>query len=214
VSPDSAPVSKRLGAPTWSSVGDEGHGVQFYSDDTVLVDVLSGYVGTALITGDASVVFATPAHRDALARCLRARGLDVEVARAAGRYLAFDAADTLGSLLSDGWPDTVRFRTTVGGVLAQAAAAVGGERPRIAVFGEMVALLWAAGQYQPAIRLEELWNDLAETYAFSLCCAYPMEYFKTPTDAAPFLKVCAQHSHVFPAERRAKRRAGAPSALR
>src|SRR2546425_9300219 len=28
---------------------------------------------------------------------------------------------------------------------------------------------------------------------------------------SPFLKVCAQHSHVFPAERRTKRRIGSPS---
>ena len=51
-------------------------------------------------------------------------------------------------------------------------------------------------------QLEELWNKAADRYSFSLCCAYPMNGFLGNPPAAPFLKICAQHSHVFPAERR------------
>jgi hypothetical protein len=46
--------------------------------------------------------------------------------------------------------------------------------------------------------IEPAWNDLQERLAFSLCCAYPMKGFATDNPAG-FLKVCAQHSHVFPA---------------
>ena len=197
--------SARTSFPTWSAIGQQGHAVQFYTDDTVLLDVLSGYIGTALVTGDAAVVIATPAHREGLERSLAARGLDVEISRRQGRYVPLDAAETLGKILDGGWPEGERVVEVLGGALDRAAAAVGEDRPRIAVFGEMVGLFWAAGKPRAAIRLEELWNDLANTRSFSLCCAYPMNEFATHADAAPFLKICAQHSHVFPAERRRRR---------
>ena len=39
-----------------------------------------------------------------------------------------------------------------------------------------------------------------KTHALSLCCAYPMNSFGSDADASLFLKVCAQHTPVLPAE--------------
>src|SRR5256886_15995148 len=64
----------------------------------------------------------------------------------------------------------------------------------------MVALLWAAGKRDAAIRLEELWNDLAQTHAFSLRCAYPMADFHREEHSAAFRAICEQHSGVIPGE--------------
>ena len=36
----------------------------------------------------------------------------------------------------------------------------------MAVYGEMVAVLWAAGDVMAAAELEELWNDLAREIPF------------------------------------------------
>jgi hypothetical protein len=60
----------------------------------------------------------------------------------------------------DGWPDEQRFAEVVGTVVQRMAQ--NGSR-RVCAFGEMVALLWAEGRHDAAIRLEELWNDLART---------------------------------------------------
>ena len=38
---------------------------------------------------------------------------------------------------------------------------------RIHAFGEMVALLWADGNRDGAIRLEELWNELRKGHHFA-----------------------------------------------
>src|SRR4029077_5801659 len=43
-------------------------------------------------------------------------------------------------------------------------------------------------------------NSLAETHAFSLHCAYPMKGFSRQDSTEPFLKICAEHSSVVPAE--------------
>ena len=48
----------------------------------------------------------------------------------------------------------------------------------VVVLGEMVAVLWAQKKYEAAIRLEDLWNELALTSSFCLCCAYPANAFR------------------------------------
>lgn len=51
-------------------------------------------------------------------------------------------------------------------------------RGPVRIFGEMVAVLWAEGKTRTAIRLEELWDELATRHAFSLLCAYPMSAYR------------------------------------
>jgi hypothetical protein len=183
----------------WSHVSDGGHAVQFYAHDQILIDLLGRYVGTALVSGDAAVVIATRAHRDGLEQHLRARGLDTSVAIGERRYVCIDADDMTREVMAGTRPDRDLFLERAGDAIARAA---GDDRRRVAVFGEMVALLWTARLAEAAIKLETYWNELAQSRSFSLCCAYPMGGFADLNDTGPFLRVCAQHSHVFPAERR------------
>ena len=64
----------------------------------------------------------------------------------------------------------------------------------------MVALLWAEGLKTAAIELEELWNELAESYAFYLHCAYPSAFFVGLGDVEPLARVCAAHTDFIPPE--------------
>jgi hypothetical protein len=50
----------------WGSIGEMDHFVQFYETDTFLLDSLVGFIGTGLERGDAGIVVATEAHREAL----------------------------------------------------------------------------------------------------------------------------------------------------
>ncbi|MDQ3706870.1 MAG: ATP-binding protein [Chloroflexota bacterium] len=183
-----------------SHSGPCGHAVQFYDDDAFLLNELSRFIGSAIEAGDAGVVVATREHREGLAQRLKARGVDVELAVEQGRYVAFDAAEMLSKLTRDGQPDPTIFSDVIGGVLAGATSAPGGERRRVAVFGEMVALLWAEGKADVALQLEGLWNDLAQTHAFDLLCAYPMNFFTQSGDGAPLGRICETHSRVIPSE--------------
>jgi hypothetical protein len=191
-----------LGSPSpriadWHAIGSKGHAVQFYTQDDHLLDLLTRYVGTALVGGDVAVVAATPVHHNLLLKRLKARGFDVSIARQEGRFLPLDAAATLSAFMRDGRPDESRFMQLAEQLVTRATEAAG-PHARIVAFGEMVSLLWAEGRPEAAIRLEELWNQFAQNHVFSLCCAYPMHVFDD-RHAAQFLKVCAQHSFVFPA---------------
>lgn len=185
---------------SWSQHGDHQHGVQFYSQDKFLLEELSEYIGNALREGDAAVVVATERHRDGLLAWLTAQGLDVGALLEEGRFVAMDAEQVLATFMLDGWPSEEQFNDVVGGIVTRALACVRSVQPRVAIFGEMVALLWADGKTEAAIRLEQLWNGLARTKSFSLFCAYPMSSFNREQDAGLFLKVCNEHSAVIPTE--------------
>ena len=180
----------------WTAMSDTDHFVQFYEADGFLLNSLSGFIGTAINSGDAAIVLATKEHRDGLDELLRANGLDVANARACGRYVSLDAAETLSKFMVDGSPDPGAFNELMGGVIGS----VTDGRARVRAFGEMVALLWAEGNYAGAIRLEELWNDLQKAHSFSLFCAYPMNGLGGEKFIEPHSGVCTVHSRVIPAE--------------
>jgi signal transduction histidine kinase len=181
-------------------VGHRAHTVQFYGEDAFLLDELSRFIGAALGAGDAAVVIATGAHRDGLAQRLKASGLDANRAAEEGRYVAIDATETLAKFMRNGRPDAMLFAEVVGRALNQVAVAAGGKDSRISAFGEMVALLWTQGNAGAAVRLEQLWNDLARNYSLSLRCAYPISGFDREYHSDSFLKICDEHSHVIPME--------------
>jgi PAS domain S-box-containing protein len=187
-------------AACWDERRSHGHSVQFYEDDSFLLDGLSRFVGAALLAGDSAVVVATKAHRDGLARRLTGRGFDLAPAIKQGRYLALDAAETLSKFMVDGRPDPARFLRLAGSLVTQLGAAAQAEHPRVAAFGEMVALLWAEGQHDAAIQLEQLWNELAQTHSFQLHCAYPIHFFSQEQDSGPMQMICAEHAHSVPTE--------------
>lgn len=193
----------RVEATTSSLTPENGignHVVQFYEQDSFLLDQLSRFVGTALGAGDSAVVIATKSHRDGLAQRLKSRGFDLAKLAGRDRYIALDAAETLSKLMVNGEPSEQRFVATIGPVLTCARTAAEGENPNIAAFGEMVALLWSDGKPESAIKLEQFWNHLAETFSFTLWCGYPISSFAKKEHSNAFEKICAEHSRVVPDE--------------
>jgi len=196
---DGTPERVQRGA--WSRHGDHHHGVQFYSHDSFLLEELSEYIDNALRAGDAAVVVATETHRSSLLQWMTSQGLNGAALVEQERLFVADAAQLLEAFMRDGWPNPELFNDVVGGVVAKALARAVRVHPRVAVFGEMVALLWAEGKADAAIRLEQLWNELlGRTQSFSLFCAYPMSSFNRSEDAGLLLKVCNEHSAVIPTE--------------
>jgi len=157
-----APTGKSRTQVDWAQMGEREHFVQFYEDDVFLENSVAGYVGTGLEKGEGAVVIATREHRVAIAKKLKARGINLAEARSKGLYIALDAAETLERFMVDGMPDPQIFTQVVGRVLQQLLNG----RKRVRAFGEMVAILWAQGNKAAAIRLEELWNEVGSCIRF------------------------------------------------
>src|SRR3954462_9953886 len=143
---DLSTLSDESAAPQidWSKMRDDEHFVQFYENDEYLVESVSAYVGTALRSGDSSIVIATPAHRAAVEQKLVACGVRVGEAETEGRYIVLDAAECLSAFMVGDAPNAQLFQATIGNTVAQLGQLA---RP-IHAFGEMVALLWADGKQE------------------------------------------------------------------
>lgn len=192
----SANITQLRPSSDWSECAHGGHLVQFYEDDAFLTNALTRFIGRALDNEQGAIVIGTQTHRDALEARLKVMGHDVSSARKKEQYVDLDAAETLSKFMVRGRPDERQFVDSVGGVIDR----VSSRYPSVQAFGEMVALLWAESNPDAAIELEKLWNSLAKIKSFSLCCAYPINGFSRHVHGAPFLEVCAEHTHVIPAE--------------
>jgi hypothetical protein len=179
----------------WSEVGPCEHFVQFYEDDEVLMDTLEGFIGPGLVAGDGAIVIATETHLHGLNQRLKKRGLNLAEIIAQDQYVPLDAAQTLARFMNNGWPDQARFLEVVHAIIGRVAR---GNR-RIRAFGEMVAMLWAEGNRPATIRLEQLWNVLGKSEAFSLFCAYPKHAFNAEGCHGSLIDICASHSRVISA---------------
>jgi DNA-binding NarL/FixJ family response regulator len=174
------------------------HEAQFYSDDEGFLDGLMQFVRNALETGNAVIVVATESHRASLLQRLEAENLDIGAAIEQGRYIALDAAKTLSIFMVNGLPDPGRFLKHAGDLIVEATKVVSGEHARVAACGECAPLLWAQGNAEAAIQLEQLWNEIATTYDVDILCGYPQNSFHGEHGRQIFQELCALHSAVHP----------------
>jgi signal transduction histidine kinase len=175
------------------------HAVQFYESESFLSNLLTDFVGEGLTLGEAAIVIARPDRCAALTAGLTARGIDVGDAVARGALTILDARATLSLVMDGDHPNPPQFIATLGQVIA--GVANGGAPRAVRAYGEMVDLLWVDGNAPAAIQLEELWNELARTFDFSLLCAYSMRAFTDTAHGDPMRRICDMHTHVRPTER-------------
>jgi hypothetical protein len=174
------------------TLGDGDHIVQFYERDSELVAAVTPYLAGAARADDVAIVIATEAHRRAFEAGLRAEGIDIVAAGASGAFRAFDAAETLALFMVDAQIDHDAFHEVIGGMVRH----VVGSGRRVRAYGEMVALLWDAGNVLGAIELETLWHDLGREVSFSLFCSYLSASVEGSGHADALQQVCDLHSSV------------------
>jgi hypothetical protein len=156
------------------------HSVAFYDNDHVLVEQIAAFLD--LDSPGTAVVVATPTHRAALER---------RPTKQVARYIGLDADTLLPEVMLDNFPDERRFRAFVEHLFSTS------EGP-IRIYGEMVALLWERGNVPAALKLEKLWNSVAEDHRLSLFCAYPTSLFQGSASLEAYLRMCGTHSELVP----------------
>ena len=173
---------------------DTAHVVQFYTKDDSLIEGLCQFVRNAMRDGESAVLIVSESHQRELTRKLRNCGKDVAKAWGDDRCVVLNAAEALAECMDGGEPNNKKFVSVIGSIIDAAKAKA--RTKNVAVFGEMVAVLWAEKKYHAAIALEQFWNDLAKSRTFYLRCAYPASSF-TDVQSEWYTAVCQQHSSVI-----------------
>ena len=172
------------------------HEVEFYSDDAAFVVGFTHFIEAALESGNAVIVVATESHRKSLLQRLREHRVDIGAAVEQGRYVALDVADTLSTFMVNDLPDPTLFRKVVGDLVAAAAKASRGDRPRVAACGECAPILWEQGKADAAIDVEHLCDEIAKTCDVDILCGYVLNSFQREQESHIYEKICAKHSAV------------------
>jgi hypothetical protein len=173
--------------------GQGNHLLIFYPEDRDLIETAGEFLRAGLADGGSAIVVATAAHRLALDARLGCTGVDVGAAMAAGTYVELDAAETISQFMINDRADPAAFWEVISPLLQQAGD--GGKQVR--VYGEMVALLWEAGNMATAIDVEALWNEMASRFSFSLLCGYPAHAVAGADVRDALTQVCLAHSEAM-----------------
>jgi len=189
-------------APQPQQTGQTGrvHEVASYRDSFSLVDGFARFVEAALKIGKPVIVIATETHRTSLQRRLQARGWNIPAAIQQRSYISLDVGEVLSTFMVDGWPDRARFFKVADDLIAEAAKAGKGARPRAAACGECSPVLWAQGKPYAAIQLEHLWDEVARTYDLDILCGYLLSDFRRRENCYIFERICAEHSAAIPSQ--------------
>ena len=173
-------------------MGLYGHVVQFYDRDEELAETAGDYLAGAIAEGGAAVVVATPGRCAGFEAHLAAGGLDVGAARRDGSLVCLDATRVAPRLTRGSRVDLAAFHTQFRPAILAAGEAPGPVR----IYGEVVALLWAADQVNAALELEGLWNELGRQIPFSLFCGYPRDLVESGQHQGAVGEICRLHSAV------------------
>lgn len=168
------------------------HAAVVWDDPAILEAEIAGLVRDGLDAGDAVIVVATTEHWHGARSRLGDREEELDRALGAGQVVVRDAEALLDVLHDGGQVDPVLFDLHAGGLLA--ASANGWDEVR--VFGEMVSLLWNAGDVVAALDLEANWNALLARHRFGLLCGYQVPP-GTELDDAHLAGMCGQHGMVY-----------------
>ncbi|MFZ0665185.1 MAG: MEDS domain-containing protein [Acidimicrobiales bacterium] len=168
------------------------HLAHFYESESGLLSTVADHLIPEMRAGAAIVIIGTPAHRLGIAGELAGAGIDVDCAVTDGRLVMLDAAITLEQIMWDGHVDAERFDRIVGETMRRAAQ----NGSPVSAFGEMVSLLWDAGDIGNVLDLESLWNDLGRQMVFSLLCSYKRDSDERPVVARARAQVRDVHSSV------------------
>lgn len=170
------------------------HEAHFYADEPSLLDNFTDFIVTALGTERAAIVVATESHREGLFPRLRAHGLDIAAATKQGIYISVDAAEMLSTFIINGRLHPDGFLKLSRDLVISAAQTA--QRKMAAACGECAPLLWAQGKPQDAVRVEQLWNEIARTCDVDILCGYQVGNFPAE-DSGIFQRICAEHSGVY-----------------
>ena len=179
-----------------SAPGPFHHAVAFYDDEARLLDDFARYAEPIAKAGDVLLVLSLASRLEKLEGSLRLRGVRVDRLTDEGQIRWLVVEDTLSSVMVDDWPDEARFSTLITPIVADATTRSMAQRTRIAAWGECAPTLWRQGKAEAAVRVEQVWDQMARRHQIETFCAYTTNEVPYDEDNSIHQQVCQVHSVI------------------
>ncbi len=171
------------------------HFAQIHRDREALSESVYAFLEGGIRRGDSVIVIADADLRDGLLDRLSRNKIHPKAAAHSGQLEVLDATKVMAGWFKPetGVPEWARFRATLVPIVSRALPFGRGLR----IFTEMSSMLWIAGNTEGAIRIEELWNDLARLHSFSLYCGYALDTHREESYTGPLEDIADAHSDIL-----------------
>jgi hypothetical protein len=179
--------------PTVGSGVSSDHIVQSYDTVESRVQHVAAFLAEGYAEGEPLIVVARPVNWAAMIEPLEHLGVPVREAATSGRLVVKDADDTLRRLSRNGSPDKSLFEEVVARPVIAMARASG---RRVRAYGEMVDILAQRSDFNDAVALELLWNDLSDRTPIFLLCGYCSAHFVSTGTHGALRDICRSHTGV------------------
>jgi hypothetical protein len=151
--------------------------VQLFDDEESRADAVTDFVLAGEARGERILLALTPDHWQLVAGRIGRTSYPLAARLEDGRLRVLDATATLRRILRSDRPDPARFDEIVGNPVRRLVLD-DGPHAGLRIYGEIVDLFAAVGDFQSAAALEQLWNGVLHDHRFTLMCGY----LSSPTD--------------------------------
>ena len=168
------------------------HVIQLFDTPDTRAEAIADFLTEGYRKGDGLLLVISAQNWERVAARLRDAGVPVDTALGNGDLMVHDARAILEGGLRNGRPDLALFEVSLTEAVRGRAAS--GKPSR--VYGELVDLVAAEGDFQTVQLLEDLWNNLCDQLGFSLFCGYSAAHFGDPRSGDSLQSICRSHSLV------------------
>ena len=167
------------------------HLVHLFDEPKSLVDTVATHLHEGWRRGDMLLVAARASHWALTSVELAARECPVDELVAQGRLVVLDAPTTLAAFMVNGEPEPERFQQSVGAHVRRLCRE---SSAGLTIYGEMVDILAAQGNFIAAEHLEALWNTLSTECSIRLLCGYSSSHFGDERTGKHLDRICGLHT--------------------
>lgn len=168
------------------------HILQLFDSTESREDSVAGFLMDGLGRGENLLVLAASAHWRLVSGRLRL-GCPVDAALADGRIAFRDAHEILAACVRGDRVHPGQFEAALAPEVARMARLPGAG---LRIYGELVDLVSADGNFKAAEELEALWNALAERHTFTLLCGYSATHFGPERAMDPLRAIRRAHTRA------------------
>ena len=166
------------------------HIVELFDSTESLVDTVAAFLSHALNQGDAGLVVMRLAQWKSGASELTSRNVALSDAIASGQLTVFDGIRTLARIMLHGTPCRGLFEEVIGKTVRRICAT----GARLRVYGDLVDVLAAEGNFHGAHELEKMWSELTSQEQVTVLCGYSAATFSTPEAGDTLRSICRSHA--------------------